>query len=187
MSSDARQGIRGVVLAEDRRTERFLRYLLEALGFEKRRFRFDTAPCGKGAAEAWVRARYPGEVAIIRSKSYQHGLGLVAIRDGDKVGVEQRKAEMSASLADAQLDDRAEHERIATPVPTWSIETWLLALRGTASISETESMKRAYETFVGTDERSVLRECARAWLSPRPDEEPPSLADGRKEMARLDT
>lgn len=53
-----RRGIRGVVITEDRRTERFFRRLLVALGFENRGFRFHTAPIGDGAAEAWVRKHF---------------------------------------------------------------------------------------------------------------------------------
>ncbi len=88
MASD-REKLRGIVLAEDKRTERFCRALLRELGFKVRRFRFETAPAGEGAAEAWVARRYPDEVKVLRSKNYQQALRLIAVRDGDMVGVLQ--------------------------------------------------------------------------------------------------
>ncbi len=102
MASD-REKLRGIVLAEDKRTERFCRALLRELGFKVRRFRFETAPAGEGAAEAWVARRYPGEVKVLRSKNYQQALRLIAVRDGDLVGVRIRKQELDQPLEAAGL------------------------------------------------------------------------------------
>lgn len=74
MSSE-RQKLRGLVLAEDKRTERFFRELLGVLGFKTRSFRFETAPPGQGAAEAWVARRYPDEVKVLRSKNFSRAFG----------------------------------------------------------------------------------------------------------------
>jgi hypothetical protein len=180
MASD-RAKLRGTVLVEDRRTERFFRELLVRLGFDKRKFTFKPAPSGKGDAGAWVRAQYPFEVNVLRQKRHQQ-LCLVAVRDGDSAGVASKKADLDSACP------RQEDERIAIPVPTWSIETWLLALLGDDTIDETASRKREFEDrYPGKEERQALRDAAQAWRS-RADQVPsvPSLADGKTEMNRID-
>ena len=55
-------------------------------------------------------------------------------------------------------------EMIATPVPTWSIETWLLALLGDDAVDETVSLKRHFEErYSGKAERQALLDAAQAW------------------------
>lgn len=168
------------MLAEDQRTLRFFRLLLRELGFELRSFRFLVAPRGVGAAEAWVRLRYPGEVKALRSRNYQRRLCVVAVRDGDAVGVAARKREMDRELQAAGLDPRGPDERIALPVPTWSIESWLLSILG-KSVAEDQRVKHE---FSPPDETEALREAARAWAgfaTPLP-----SLVDSRAEMQRVE-
>jgi hypothetical protein len=186
MVSDRRQA-RGVVLAEDKRTERFFRHLLQTLGYDKSRFRFQTPPAGTGAAEAWVRKRYPGEIKLLRSKNYQHDLCAIVVRDGDRLGIERRKEELDAELNHAGLGRREPDERIATPVPTWSIETWLLALLGQDEINEAKPFNEAFEHRYPT-EKQALKEAARTWCDdPTTGESLASLRDGRLELARLDS
>jgi len=184
MSSE-RQKLRGLVLAEDKRTERFFRELLDALGFKTRSFRFETAPLGQGAAEAWVARRYPDEVKVLRSKNYQQGLRLIAVRDGDDVGVDNRKQQLDQALESADLVVRQADEGIATPVPTRNIETWLLALLGDANLDETTDYKHHFENEHCTHERSVLRNAAAAWNS-IDNTSLHSLRDGKTEMEGLD-
>ncbi|MCB9664678.1 MAG: hypothetical protein H6732_11240 [Alphaproteobacteria bacterium] len=181
------------MITEDKRTERFFRGLLVALGFEKRGFRFLTAPSGVGAGEAWVREQYPTEVRYLRSRSYQ-ALCVVAVRDGDNVGVSKRKAELDHALTNAGLAVRQPKEAIATPVPTWSIENWLLDLLGHEGVDEGQCpsdapktpWKRVFERDHAADERSALRGAVGAWVSPRSaPPELPSLTDGRSEMDRI--
>ncbi len=179
--------MRGVVLAEDKRTERFFRHLLEGLGYDTRKFRFQTLPKGKGAAEAWVRKRYPMEVRVLRSKNYQHGLSLIAVRDGDRIGVEGRKRELEAELDNAGVRRRESNERIATPVPTWSIETWLLALLGEEAIGEAEPLKERFEHRYPQEKESIKKAAQRWCDDPTSGGLLPSLDDGRAELARLDT
>ncbi len=180
-----RDKLRGLVLAEDKRTERFFRELLRALGFKVRRFRFETAPAGGGAAEAWVAQRYPDEVKVLRSKNYQHALRLIAVRDGDTVGVHIRKQQLDQALEDAGLDVRQADEGIATPVPTRNIETWLLALQNGADLDETSDYKHRFEREHRDHERSVLRKAATAWKDVD-QTSLPSLRDGKAEMQSID-
>lgn len=184
--------LRGLVLAEDRRSERFFRHLLESLGHDKRNFRFETAPVGKGAAEAWVLKRYPEEVQVIRSKNFQRTLCLLAIRDGDASGVLKRKQQMDEALKAAGKDPRVDGERIGLPVPTWSIENWLFQLLGEACVNEERqavgqnlTWKQAFDQrYSGPEEASAIQAAAKAWNSPRQGELP-SLADGRVEISRI--
>lgn len=183
--TSSRAQLRGVLIVEDKRTERFFRELLEQLGFDKHKFRIIPLINGRGDARAWVRERYVSEVKLLRQKRYQR-LCLIAVRDGDNVGVASRKADLDSALREAGLDPRQPDERIATPVPTWSIETWLLALLGDTTVDETISRKHDFR-YTGKQEGQALRDAAQAWRS-RVDHVPSvqSLADGNAEMSRLD-
>lgn len=180
-----RKSLRGLILVEDKRQERFLRTLLRTLGFELRNFKFDVAPSGKGAAEAWVRKRYPDEVRVLRSKNFQQSLCLVAMRDGDAGGVAARKAELADELTARGYPKRGVAERISTPVPTWSIETWILWLLGQAQVTEAEPCKAAFPPS-GMGERRAIEAAVEAWpLDPTEASLLPSLADGQGEFAKL--
>jgi hypothetical protein len=176
--------LRGVVLTEDKRSERFFRQLLRSMGYEPRRFRFESAPSGRGAAEAWVRKRYCREVHVLRSKCYQLDLCLIAVRDGDQAGVEERKAKLDQELADNGQDRRKPDERIATPVPTWSIETWLLRLLGAADLDEETPYKDRFTMEYGDAEREAIRNAVKGWDA-ADKTSLPSLLDGRKELERI--
>lgn len=183
-----RAKLRGIVLTEDRRTERFIRQLLTALGF-KGSFRYETAPRGEGAGEAWVLRRYPPEVRVLRAKNFQR-LCLIAVRDGDSVGVDARKTELDEALRQAGLEKRQPDERVAAPVPTWAIENWLLDLLGHEDINEDRgpdggrTWKQVFERTYGLDEARALTRAAQAWTST--EASLPSRGDGRAEFARLD-
>lgn len=185
-----RAKLRGIVLAEDQRTERFIRTLLTALGCNNKLFRYETAPSGKGAGEAWVLRRYPPEVRVLRAKNFQRFLCLIAVRDGDSVGVDARKRELDEALREAGLDTRQTHEHIAAPVPTWAIENWLLELLEHEEINEDKgpdggrTWKQVFERTYAVDEARALTRAAKAWTNS--ESSLPSLGDGRDEMRRID-
>ncbi len=181
-----RAQLRGTVLVEDRRTERFFRELLDRLGFDRRKLFFSPAPKGRGDAGDWVRKQHPMEVNLLRQKRHQR-LFLLSVRDGDNEGWVARKADLDDALRDAGLSPRQKDELIVTPVPTWSIETWLLALLGDDTINETESQKRTFEkSYPEKHERQALQDAAQAWRI-RVNRVPsvPSLADSEIEMSRI--
>ena len=60
--------VRIVVLCEDKQQEVFIRRFLIAMGWCKHRMRFEKAPAGRGAAEQFVRTRFPRELKAYRSK-----------------------------------------------------------------------------------------------------------------------
>lgn len=198
MPTERRQ-LRGTVLVEDSRTERFFRELLLHLGFERHKLYFIPAPKGKGDAKAWIRAQsqYPSEVRKLRQRRFQQ-VFLITVMDGDNADPVRRKAELDVCLQDQGMGPRQADERIAIPVPTWSIETWLLALLG-ESVDEATSQKREFERrYPGKEERSALRDAAIAWDSLRRRvaalrwesgadriSSVPSLADSKIEMRRI--
>jgi hypothetical protein len=184
---DNRGNLRGTVLSEDPRTERFVRELLTLLGFQRLKFYFKTAPSGEGDAGAWVRAQYPSEVNLLRRKRHQR-LALIAVRDGDNRGYLSRKSDLDVALNEVGFNHRAPRERIVNLVPTWSIETWLLALLGVDPIDETATRKVEFErSYRGKRESEALRDAADAWHR-RANQVPnvPSLADSKTEMRRID-
>lgn len=188
--ANSRAGIRGVVVVEDQRTQRFFLRLLAELGYTGR-FKFQIAPSGRGAAESWVLQQAALEVRALRARPYQR-LGLILVRDGDNLGPLARKRQVDEALAAADLSPRQPSERIVLPVPTWSVESWLLHLLGEADVDENvrpvqggPSWKEQYERRYGDDERAAALKAAAAWS--RADPTLPSVIDGRAEMARLDS
>ena len=179
--------MRGTVLVEDKRSERFVRTLVRKLGYTVRNFRFHTAPSGVGAAEAWVRRQYPKEVHLLRMKNFQKSLCLLAVRDGDNVGILGRKRELDEELQSEGMIPRQADERIATPVSTWSIETWLLTLSGTEAVTEDASKKKEYETEYQSREKTAIANAAGHWLEMSDFVDSiPSIVDGRVELHRID-
>ncbi|MCK5798940.1 MAG: hypothetical protein KAI47_17230, partial [Deltaproteobacteria bacterium] len=81
------------------------------------------------------------------------------------------------------LATRDAQEPITLWVPTWSIETWVLALLGLEGIEETEKTKTKFrEGF--PDVRDALRQAAEAWTSEKGNHLN-SLVDGRVELKRI--
>lgn len=174
-----------------------MRELLEKMGFDKRKFHFSPAPEGKGSAKSWVRKQYPSQVKLLRRKNYQADLVLVAVRDGDEMGCEATKRDLDESLDEEGIPRRQSDEHIATPVPTWSIESWLLTLLGHDGIDESKGREKngALETYKlkferiypKTAEKKALRNAAVAWSeSVIAPVSLPSLLDGADEMRRLE-
>lgn len=175
-----------VVLCEDVEHERFFRHLCRELKF-LRHVRFVLAPPGSGAAEQWVRSRYPLEVRVYRSKANHLTNGLLVVIDGDQLGVDRRKSQLDEALEQDGQETRRPGDRIAACVPTWSIETWLLWLCGTDPVDERTPYKRD-PTFQRKREAGEVspEDAVKAWFSPRQrSSAPSSLADGRTELARI--
>lgn len=175
-----------MVLCEDVEQERFFRRLCSELKFLSR-VRFVLAPPGAGAAEQWVRSRYPQEVRAYRRQANHLTNGLLVVIDGDRPGVDGRKSQLDEALERDGQEIRRSEDRIAACVPTWSIETWLLWLCGADSVDEHTPYKRDPTFQRKREAKEVSPERAvEAWFSVQQrSSEPPSLADGRAELARL--
>ncbi len=177
------------ILCEDRLSERFLRRLCELNGIEV--LDTEVAPKGGGSASQWVAVQYPRMVKQRRSQNFQTNLGVLVHIDGDQVGVQARKATLDGRLQAMNLAPRGAAETVATLVPTWCTETWLLHLTGIAQPPETCQLKRGpdratYQAALNQLEAlgaAGHRQAAEAWSSLNPA--PPSLLDGRTEAARV--
>lgn len=173
------------ILCEDRRQERFFRGLLEALGYPDPYIQM--APAGSGSGETWVRLQYPRAVSKYRRSAHHQNVGLLGVRDGDNQGVAVRKRELDSELAQKGLPPRQPDEHIATPVPTWHIETWLRWFQGVTPVIETKSYKQEFE-HSGGNERQLGRQAAELLYRQAPQfAELPSLRDARSELARLES
>lgn len=175
-----------VLLCEDVEQRSFFEGLCSRLGFVSRVLRVEVAPRGAGAAEAWVRARYPREVRAYRVRAHHVTNGLLAAIDGDALGVVLRKAQLDEALAEGGQKPRESTERVALCIPTWSIETWLRWLCGRGPVEESTPYKRDAEFQRDKDKGAVTSKTAiEGWFAAVRPGEPPSLADGRAEIDRL--
>ena len=166
---------RVIVWCEDREHELFVRRLLEKLGVDRRCMTFHIAPRGRGSAAEWVLAQYRNVRDKAQAVRHQARLGFLIVVDGDASGFLGRQKQLSH-----RGGQRDEAERIGVWIPTWSIETWVLWLCGSA-VSETTPFKNA------CDFRSLIGKAIDAWATPLNDEATtvPSLAAARRELSRL--
>jgi len=119
-----------VLLCEDRQHEVFARRFLEKRGWSTRRLRVENAPPGQGSAEAFVRNRFPKELAAYRARCHRVAQCLVVVVDGDSKGVDGRLVELKRACETGGLKVPQPGERVAIFVPAWNIETWLAYLEG---------------------------------------------------------
>lgn len=120
-----------VVLAEDERHQRFVRYYLYEVGYKRHHIRFEALPSGRGCGEQWVRQRYAGAVRACRERTPKAKTALVVVIDADTADVNQRSNQFHQALRQEGLGPRTASEFIAHLIPKRSIETWVLCLRGT--------------------------------------------------------
>jgi hypothetical protein len=131
---------RVVVYCEDTQHEAFTRRLLHRRGYDKRDIRVHKAPGGRGAAEQWFRSEVVKELQTYRKRTTAYNV--IAMIDGDRLGYEQRCAQLDQACREAGLMPRAADERFVVLVPTWSIETWLSYLEGQQVDESTKSYPR---------------------------------------------
>lgn len=144
---------RARLLCEDKLHQVFMRRLLKRLGFD-RVFLVDLPGGNWGAAEQYVREKFPREVHWWRSRRNQGNLGLVAVIDADNYSVQERKGQLIGQLEAKDMSVRTNNERIAILVPKRTIETWIASLRGQDVNEETD-----YKHRINLDRE---RECADA-------------------------
>lgn len=120
-----------VLLCEDTQHEVFARRFLVAAGLgDPRRLRVEKAPRGHGAAEQFVRQRFPSELVEHRRTAASMAQVLIVILDGDNVGVDGRQTALDQECLAAGIETRRDDESVLVVVPTWNIETWIAYLDG---------------------------------------------------------
>lgn len=117
-----------IVLAEDRRHQRFIWRYLQRLGYSSHDVVYEDLPAGRGCGEQWVRERYAKEIAAYRFRSKKAKTALVVAIDADRGDVDRRLQQFRKALADTAQESRSDGERIAHLIPKRSIETWILCL-----------------------------------------------------------
>lgn len=127
-----------VIVCEDSQHRVFVYRLLKAFGLH-RRIRIEVAQEGRGAADQWVRQRYPEEVAAYRRATMS--VGLITVIDADENTVRSRRQELNDVLVSNGLDRRKSEERICLLIPKRNIETWIYALRG-KDVNETDTYRK---------------------------------------------
>ena len=128
--------VRMTLLYEDTQHEAFALRFLEKRGWSTRQIQRVKAPGGRGAAEQFIRRRFPIELQELRK---QHGnVSLVVLVDGDRYGLSERLTQLDTACDQERVPRRQANESVFVFVPTWSIETWLAYLDG-QSVVEDES------------------------------------------------
>ena len=131
------RSVRIVLLCEDRQHETFATRFLREAGWERRSFRVERAPTGRGSAEQYVRERFPAELQAVRAKRGEQAYLFVMV-DGDAQGAAGRMASLAASCEERRITPPNDADQLLVCVPTWNIETWLAYLGG-ETVDETRS------------------------------------------------
>ena len=134
---------RVVVLAEDERHQRFVRYYLYRIGHTRHDLRFEPLPSGRGCGEQWVRERYAAAVRAYRGRRAK--TALIVAMDADVGDVDRRLVQLRSALSQAGWDARADGEAIAHLIPRRSIETWILCLTGSQVDEVTDYSREAVD------------------------------------------
>ncbi len=128
---------RVIVLAEDKRHQRFIRRYLYRAGFGSHDVYFEPLPRDRGCAEQYVRENYATNVKDFRQRAARATKTLIVAVDADTVEVARRQQQLASQLHQAGLPKRTGDEPIAHLIPKRNIETWILSLANTPNIDET--------------------------------------------------
>ena len=142
-----------VLVCEDKQHHVFARRLIKKMNWNVSQLRIEVAPAGSGAADQFVRVRYPREL-----KELRQGVVLLLMLDGDAKGLTGRIQELDDARKEAGLA-APNRDRVFVFVPTWNIETWLEYLDGN-TVDETRSdyprLKRERECQRHVDELASM-------------------------------
>jgi hypothetical protein len=136
-----KEGVRLVVIVEDKSLERFARKTLKAFGFDSHRVRIlpDFPRGGAGSGKRYVEQMIEKEVVTFRQKSREN-TGLLLGTEADQQSVEERTRVLDTHIAQANRPARGSAERIVYWIPKWHVETWGLHLTG-IQVNEDENYK----------------------------------------------
>jgi hypothetical protein len=169
------------LLCEDVEQERLFRPILE------RHFhRVYVEPRKPHGGASFVLQQVERLAEYIR-RYHQEAVGLLVMIDGDSAGQQRRIEEIRAA---AGLTGAAWEERVATCIPTRSVETWGMWLCGRREVDEQTSYKQAFQREV---ERGTMspRQAVGAWFAATSQDlkaeeiRLPALAHGRREVDKL--
>lgn len=178
------QEVQIVLLCEDKQQRAFVSRFLERTGRltarSKRRFRIEMAPGGSGAADQYVRERFPRELAEHR-RSHASAV-LIVMLDGDRMGIERRVAELDAACRQREVPTRRSDENVFVFAPTWRIESWFAYLDGETVDEKKHDYPRLRRERDCQRHVAVLARMCREGRLREPA--PPSLSAACEEYAR---
>ena len=111
------------VFCEDKLTHCFIRRFLLAQGISGRKI-FPLPLPAAGCGEQYVREKLPKYLQVLRSKSYDSNVLVVAI-DADKKTPLERKSQLNEACGAAQIPVRTETDKMLVFVPKRNLETWV--------------------------------------------------------------
>src|SRR5215813_1327143 len=95
-----------VVLAEDKRQQRFIRRFLYEKGLRPHEIRMEALASGRGCGEQWVRERYVTAVKAYRERFARAKTALVVAIDADTETVDRRRRQLADALVQASQKER---------------------------------------------------------------------------------
>ena len=144
----------------------------------------EVAPSAKGSGSAYVKNRFQLFVKKAKQKVNQAGLGFIVVLDGDALGFVAQKLALDKLIAGDETLKQTLENRIAAIIPSWSIDTWILAICGSEIIESTkitEQIKRSIDDEMirrATVDFDSYRRALPAHL--------PAMLDAQIELRKLD-
>lgn len=134
------KGVRVTILVEDQMLARFVRSVLEQIGYCSREIYEYPYPKAENT-KAWVARKYPDLVKAHRSKAAYQQVALLIGTDADNQSVQKRSNDLQNALSEKGYAPRQVRERIALWIPKWHVETWIRFLSG-EQVVESQRYKR---------------------------------------------
>lgn len=173
-----------IVLCEDIQQRVFVYRYLTRLGYGPRDVKFDIAPAGQGAGDAYVLGEYARQANECRTRNKIARTVFIAVVDVDTLDLEERRKQLDGALSAGGAHARTNVAPIVTLLPKRNIETWIRALFGEA-VNEVIKFSRfdgrERDCFPAVD---ILFQMRRSDREPANDW-PPSLKLGYSELSSL--
>lgn len=164
--------VRMVILCEDSQQEAFIRRFLKGMGWNTRELRVEKSPSAGGAAEQWVRERFPDELMVYRQRRKRAASALILMIDADRKNVADRITEIRSECRSRQVPFREDGEAVGLAIPKRNIETWIHYLNGATVNEQDVYPKLDRERECRTAVTSLVLQCRTTGLS---QDAPPAL------------
>jgi len=164
--------VRMVILCEDSQQEAFIRRFLKGMGWNTRELRVEKSPSAGGAAEQWVRERFPDELMVYRQRRKRAASALILMIDADRKNVADRITEIRSECRLRQVPFREDGEAVGLAIPKRNIETWIHYLNGATVNEQDVYPKLDRERECRTAVTSLVLQCRTTGLS---QDAPPAL------------
>ena len=134
-----------LVVLCDKQHETFIRRFLNGMRPKDHLLRVERLQRNGGSGQAFVRRRFPIELAEHRRRRVSQVL--IVMLDGDERRVGARMNELAVECRKKDVPVEFPEHGVLVFVPTWRIETWLAYLDGVT----VDESKRDYPSFRGRE------------------------------------